>query len=264
MTYFSEELLTKIQNKEELDHNMEAMFRFLKEHNITGEQLQADPVLFHHFSEAAIYPYICKAMLFHHNRNLLHMSQMDPEDAANSIYITFCRRLSSLMKSIEKRPDISIHQILNRTINNMVIDLIRTKSRKAEKLKGDLFWSQDVSYTMDLDSLFTADDRIHAIVLASTRLEKHHQLAFLGISVAGIKPATLMKVLNRKGNTLVLEALIQFTSRKYNISRNLFHEKLTPAAFDECHFTAKVLSDLNSYVIRKTKQSLTKTTAKQK
>ena len=126
MTYFNEELLTKARNKEELYRNMEAMIHYLQENQITSDMLQADRTLFHHFSETVIYPYLCKAMQSYQNswriKDVLHM---EPEEAANTIFITFCRRLDALMKSIEKKPGLSMHQILNYAINNMIIDLAR-------------------------------------------------------------------------------------------------------------------------------------------
>ena len=264
MTYFNEELLTKIQSKE-LHHDMETMFLYLKEMHITGEMLQADPALFHHFSENVIYPYICKAVLSCRNRNLLRgVIQMDPEEATNTIFIIFCRRLDSLMHSIEKRPDISIHQILNHAINNMVIDLARKKSRHRDELQNDLFWERDAGYLMKYD-LPLPDKKCNDILLSVADLKKQHLLAFLGITVAGFTPEMLQDALNRKGNAVVLQALIRFTSNSFHIHQQMFCKKYsTEDSFENRRFTAKELSDLNTYAKKAIRNRLTKAPAKQK
>lgn len=262
MTHFNEELFTKVRNKEELYRNMEAMIHYLQENQITSDMLQADRTLFHHFSETVIYPYLCKAMQSYQNswriKDVLHM---EPEEAANTIFITFCRRLDSLMKSIKKRPDLSMHQILNYAINNMIIDLARKEKRRMEDIQNDLFWEIDAGYTMNFDLSCNSEEYI-AILHSAADMEKHHLLAFLGISAAGFTPKMLQDALNRKGNTAVLRALICYVNKKQQILISPKTDMKDP--FENRCFTPKELSYLNAYAKRSIQKSLKKTYAKQK
>lgn len=262
MTHFNEELLTKVRNKEELYRDMEAMIHYLQENQITSDMLQADRILFHHFSETVIYPYLCKAMQSYQNswriRDALHM---EPEDAVNAIFMTFCHRLDSLMRSIEKRPDLSMHQILNFAINNMTKDLVRKERNRREDLQNDLFWLKDVGYTMHFDLPGTSE-AYKAILHSAADMEKHHLLAFLGISATGFTPKMLQDALNRKGNTAVLQALIRYVNKKHQILP--FPETDREDPFENRRFTPKELSYLNAYAKRSIQKSLKKTYAKQK
>ena len=126
MTYFNEEMIRKIRDKE-LDRKMETLVSYLLEKNIDSAALQADKAFFCNVSEEVIYPYIARAVLSTRSRILLeNLAHLTPEEAANEIFMTFLQRMDPLLCRIRTVNTISIHQTLQCALRNMVIDLVRS------------------------------------------------------------------------------------------------------------------------------------------
>lgn len=250
MTYFNEEMIRKIRDKE-LNRKMETLVSYLLEKNIDSAALQADKSFFCNVSEEVIYPYIARAVLSTRGRILLeNLALLTPEEASNEIFMTFLQRMDPLLFRIRTVNAITMHQTLQFALRNMVIDLVRKELKQKDDLQKDLFWQKecDNSYLMEHDEPIS--ECVSDILSALSCLKPHHQLAVLGIEVIGCSPRILQEYLEQHGILFTWKALIKASG--FPVS--CFCQDIS--SLKEQEFTPKNLSEWNRYAKKVLKQKV--------